>query len=142
MISHVLSLHFAPSQASSRQNSDVDSYLQYCEVGFLKPSKSESSLPTDISNRKRTLITEGLSGLYAVFTRFVSNVIYLTDSFSNKVNMPANVFFLYVTQQSIEYVIFLETRLKCRIFPRKAKAKISQIHYSIFRNKCTPWGLE
>ena len=35
----------------------------------------------------------GLSGLVAVLTRFVSNVIYLTDSFSNKVNMPANVFF-------------------------------------------------
>ena len=39
-----LPLHFAPSQASSSQKSNVDSYLQYCEVDSLKPSKSESSL--------------------------------------------------------------------------------------------------
>ena len=44
MTSNVLPLHFAPSQASSSQNSNVDSYLQYCEVDSLKPSKSESSL--------------------------------------------------------------------------------------------------
>ena len=44
MASNVLSLHFTPSQASSSQNSNVDSYLQYCEVDSLKPSKSESSL--------------------------------------------------------------------------------------------------
>ena len=36
--SNVLPLHFAPSQASSNQNSSVDSYLQYCEVDSLKPS--------------------------------------------------------------------------------------------------------
>ena len=42
---NVLPLHFAPSQASSSQNSNVDSYLQYCEVDSLKPSKSEASLP-------------------------------------------------------------------------------------------------
>ena len=44
MSSNVLPLHFAPSQASSSQNLNVDSYLQYCEVDSLKPSKSESSL--------------------------------------------------------------------------------------------------
>ena len=44
MTSNVLPLHLAPSQASSSQNSNVDSYLQSCEVDSLKPSKSESSL--------------------------------------------------------------------------------------------------
>ena len=44
MTSNVLPLHFAPSQASSRQNSNVDSYLQYCEVDSLKRSWSQSSL--------------------------------------------------------------------------------------------------
>ena len=44
MTSNVLPLHFAPSQASSSQNSNVDSYLQYCEVGSLKLGKSKSSL--------------------------------------------------------------------------------------------------
>ena len=42
--SNVLPLHFAPSQASSSQNSNLDSYLQYSEVDSLKPSESESSL--------------------------------------------------------------------------------------------------
>ena len=46
MISNVLLLHFAPSQASSSQNSNVDSYLQYCEVDSLKWSQFESSLLT------------------------------------------------------------------------------------------------
>ena len=46
MTSNVLSLHFAISQARSSQNLNVDSYLQYCEVDSLKPSKSESSLKT------------------------------------------------------------------------------------------------
>ena len=46
MTANILPLHFAPSQASSSQNSNVDSYLQYCEVDSLKPSKSESSLQT------------------------------------------------------------------------------------------------
>ena len=41
MTNNVLPLHFVPSQASSSQNSNVDSCLQYS----LKPSKSESSLP-------------------------------------------------------------------------------------------------
>ena len=41
MTSNVSPLHFAPSQASSSQNSNVDSYLQYCEVDSLKPSKYE-----------------------------------------------------------------------------------------------------
>ena len=36
MTSNVLPLHFAPSQTSSSQNSNVDSYLQYCEVDSLK----------------------------------------------------------------------------------------------------------
>ena len=44
MTSNVLPLHFAPSQASSSQNSNVDSYLQYCEVDSLNRSWSESSL--------------------------------------------------------------------------------------------------
>ena len=35
---NVLPLQIAPSQASSSQNSNVDSYLQYCEVDSLKPS--------------------------------------------------------------------------------------------------------
>ena len=43
---NVFPLHFAPSQASSSQNSNVDNYLQYCEVDSLKSSKSESSLQT------------------------------------------------------------------------------------------------
>ena len=43
MTSNVLPLHFAPSQASSSQNSNVDSYLRHCEVDFLKLSKTESS---------------------------------------------------------------------------------------------------
>jgi hypothetical protein len=43
MTNNVLPLHFAPSQASSSQNSNVDSYLQYYEVDSLKSSKSESS---------------------------------------------------------------------------------------------------
>ena len=34
----VLPLHFAPSQASSSQNSNVHSYLKYCEVDSLKRS--------------------------------------------------------------------------------------------------------
>ena len=38
MTSNVLPLHFAPSQASSSQYSNVDSDLQYCEVDSLKPS--------------------------------------------------------------------------------------------------------
>ena len=37
-------LHFAPRQASSSQNSNVDSYLQYCGVDSLRTSKSDSSL--------------------------------------------------------------------------------------------------
>ena len=41
---NVLPLHFAPSQASSSQNSNVDGYLQYCEVDSLKHGQSESSL--------------------------------------------------------------------------------------------------
>ena len=44
MTSYVLPLHFAPSHASSSQNSNVDSYLQYCEVDTVKRSFSESSL--------------------------------------------------------------------------------------------------
>ena len=44
MRSNVLLLYFSPSQASSSQNLNVDSYLLYCEVDSLKPSKSESSL--------------------------------------------------------------------------------------------------
>ena len=44
MTSNVLPIHFAPSQASSSQNSNVDSYLQYCEVDSLKQIQSESSL--------------------------------------------------------------------------------------------------
>ena len=44
MTINVLPLHFAPSQASSSQNSNVDSYLQHCEVDSLKCSKSQSSL--------------------------------------------------------------------------------------------------
>ena len=35
-LSNVLPLHFAPSQASSSQNLNVDSYLQYFEVDSLK----------------------------------------------------------------------------------------------------------
>ena len=50
MTSNVLPLHFAPSQASSIQNSNVESYLQYCEVDSLKPIKSESSLPKTVMN--------------------------------------------------------------------------------------------
>jgi hypothetical protein len=38
MTSNVLPLHFAPSQASSSQNSNLDSNLQYCEVDSLKKS--------------------------------------------------------------------------------------------------------
>ena len=34
----VLPLHFAPCQASSSQNSNIDSYLQYCKVDSLEPS--------------------------------------------------------------------------------------------------------
>ena len=44
MTSNDLLLHFAPSQDTSSQNSNVDSYLQYCEVDSLKPGKSELSL--------------------------------------------------------------------------------------------------
>ena len=42
--STVLPLQFAPSQASSSHNSNVDNYLQYCELDSWKPSDSESSL--------------------------------------------------------------------------------------------------
>ena len=52
MTSNVLPLHFAPRQASSSQNSNVDSNLQYCEVDSLKPSKSESSL-TEAAHRAK-----------------------------------------------------------------------------------------
>ena len=44
MTSNVLPLHFSASQASSSQNSNVDSYLQHCEVDSLKCSKSQLSL--------------------------------------------------------------------------------------------------
>ena len=53
MTSNVLPLLFAPSQASSRQNSNLDSYLQYCEVDSLKPSKSKSSLQISAARRIR-----------------------------------------------------------------------------------------
>ena len=33
---NVLPLHFAPSQASSSQNSNIESYFQYYQVDFLK----------------------------------------------------------------------------------------------------------
>ena len=63
MTSNVLPLHFAPNQASSSQNSNVDSYLQNCEVDSLKPSKSESSLPQP----NGTVLNQELNNMLGTF---------------------------------------------------------------------------
>ena len=49
MISNVLPLHFAPSQATSSQSSNVYNFYLYWEVNSLKPSQSES--PLNISSK-------------------------------------------------------------------------------------------
>ena len=73
MTSNVLPLHFAPSQASSSQNSNVESYLQYCEVDSLKPSKSELSLPKTVMNYEIFKLGSIEKGIYIVleFDRIV-----------------------------------------------------------------------
>ena len=73
MTSNVLPLHFAPSQASSSQNSNVESYLQYCEVDSLKSSKSELSLLKTVMNYEIFKLGSIEKGIYIVleFDRIV-----------------------------------------------------------------------
>ena len=84
MTSNVLSLYFAPSQASSSQSSNVDNFWLYCEVDSLKPSSSESSLPY---TRGHSIITWTRRRRWKVQVGHVKTGRYLISKMSTFVHL-------------------------------------------------------
>ena len=76
MTNNILPLYIDPSQASSSQNSNVESYLQYCEVDSLKPTKSELSL---LFGAMLLLLVE-IRGFLLKTTLYACTVQYLMGS--------------------------------------------------------------